>query len=304
MTRSLLSLGLLVCSTFACGDDGSTSGGGPAGGGGEAGSGGAGAGGPDCAAKGGVCLPVPAGWDGPIELTDSGNTVCTNEAFRGTYVGEPFDQPPATCACACVAASACALELTAYDDDNCSTGALDVAVTPDACQAAPAGATSFATSSSPSGLCASDDADPNVPALDFATNVVGCNINLDACEPNVACVPDLRTFCFYSATESECPDGFVDARDVLREEDFADDRGCTCSCAPGDVTCTPSVAVFADAACGVALGASTTDGCTAANGSPAGIQVSAGVQGACELTENVSGTVIQSGAGILVCCAP
>jgi hypothetical protein len=304
MMRPLFRLGLFVLFASACGDDASTAGGGPTGGGGEAGSGGAGAGGPDCVSKGGACLPIPTGWDGPIELTDSGNTVCTNEAFRGTYVGEPFDQPAASCECECVGASACALEITAYDDVACSTGALDVAVTPDACQAAPAGGVGFTATSAPTGLCASDGADPNVPALDFATTVVGCNINLDACEPNVACVPDLRTFCFYSATETECPEGFVDARDVLREEDFADDRSCTCSCSPGDVSCSPTVELFSDVACGTSLGATVADGCTTAKGSAAAIQVSPGVEGACERTENVTGSVIQSGAGILVCCAP
>jgi hypothetical protein len=287
-----------------CGDDASTGGSAPVGGGGEAGSGGSGAGEPDCASKGGACLPIPAGWQGPIELTDSGNTVCTNEAFRGTYAGEPFEAAPAACECACVGTSACEIELVGYGDGACGKDALEVAAVPDTCQAAPVGAVGFTVTSSPSGACASDGANPNVSPIDFATTVVGCNINLDSCEPNVACVPDIRTFCFYSDTESECPEGFVDARDVLREEDFADNRSCSCSCSPGDVSCTPTVELFSDVACATALDAPTVDGCTSSETTPAAIRVTSGVDGACERTENVVGSVSQSGAGILVCCAP
>lgn len=297
------SFGLLAALTLvACGDDTSTSGGG--GSGGSGGSGGAGGVEETCEDKGGTCLPIPAGFLGPIELSDSGATSCTNEAFEGTYAGEPYEALPAECNCACTAEGACSLAVEVHTDTACMDGATAVPLASGDCVAAPASTLSVSFTATP-GACASDDAPAFVPSIKFDPAVVGCNVNLDNCEDGIACVPSTRKYCFYSETQTACPEGFVEQLNVIRREDYADDRSCTCDCGSDGIACDPVVELHDAAACASNDSTDVTDGCvTTTSGDEAvSIFADAGATGDCTLTEAETGGVVQATDGILVCCA-
>jgi hypothetical protein len=301
--RLPLYVALVTALIIACGDD-SSSGGSSTGAGGTGGGTG-GEGGLSCEDQGGTCLAAPAGFKGPVELSDSGATSCTNEAFEGTYVGEEFEAVPAECNCACAPETACALEVTAFGDTGCLSGPEAVSVTSGVCQAAPPDTLAL-TVEATLGTCQSDGATASVPSIKFTPYVVGCSVNLNDCDASTICVPSTRKYCFWSETESTCPSGFDEQLNVLRREDFSDDRDCTCDCGLGDVACAPSVELFSDATCTTAEAATDTAGCNATNSgqAAASLRVNANATGQCELTTQVVGTVVQSGAGILVCCAP
>lgn len=294
---------LVTALLVACGDD-SSSGGSSTGAGGSGGGTG-GEGGLSCEDQGGTCLATPVGFKGPVELSDSGATTCTNDAFEGTYVGEEFEATPAECNCACSPESACDLAVTAFGDTACLSGPAAVSVTSGVCQAAPADTVAL-TAEATLGTCQSNGATASVPSIKFTPYVVGCSVNLNDCDNGTVCIPSTRKYCFWSETETSCPSGFDEQLNVLRREDFSDDRDCTCECGLGDVACAPSVEFFSDAACTTGEAATTTDGCNATDSgeAAASLRVNANATGQCELTAQVVGGVVQSGAGILVCCAP
>ncbi len=298
------SFGLLVALAIgpACGDDTTSAGG--SGGSGPGGTGGTGGTVETCEDKGGTCYPIPAGFIGPIELSDSGATSCTNEAFEGTYAGEPYEALAAECNCACTADAACSLEVEVHTDAACMDGSAALPITSGNCLAAPASVLSASVVAT-AGACASDAAPPFVPTIKFDPHVVGCNVNLDSCEEGVACVPSTRKYCFYSDTEAACPEGFVEQLNVIRREDYSDDRTCACTCGSENIACDPVVELHDAAACAGLDTTEVTDGCVSTTSGDAAVSIfaDAGATGDCTLTANETGGVVQANDGILVCCA-
>ncbi len=296
------SLGLFAALTLvACGDDTTNPGGGGSGTGGTGGTGGVEE---TCEDKGGTCLPIPLGFEGPIELSDSGATSCTNEAFEGTYAGEPYEALPAECNCACTADGACSLAVEVHTDTACMDGDTALPVAAGNCVAAPASVLSASIVATP-GDCVSDGAPAFVPTIKFDPQVVGCNVNLDSCEDGVACVPSTRKYCFYSETETVCPEGFVEQLNVIRREDYADDRDCTCDCGSDGINCDPVLELHDAVGCTSNDSMDVTDGCvtTTSGNEAASILADAVATGECTLTANATGSVTQATDGILVCCA-
>lgn len=295
----------VLLTLIACGDDDGAGGSGAGteqGGGGEA---------PGCS---GVCLVIPEGFEGPIEIHDSGVAACTNQRFSGGYVDDAFTAPPAVCGCACGAPdAACEYEATVHENSDCSGSSLALDTTVGACLevdelGVPARGLQLAAT--PSGTCASDGAAAILPALQFDPEVDGCGVNLDACEEGGTdlCFPvSVKTYCVYSETATECPAGFTDQRRVIRPEDMTDTRDCSCDCEPGDVSCEPTVELGTDTMCTAALDEAATGDCWAGPAGEAflGVELTDGVVADCgEPTQAASGTVEVAGEGVLVCCVP
>lgn len=288
----------------ACGDDTSSSTGGGAEGGGGAGEGG---GPPACS---GACFAIPAGFQGPIELKDSGVAQCTNPEIEGGYADGTFEAPDAVCGCACAGANViCHADATLYEDASCSGASTELAADPPGCAEPPSGTwLSVSIATSATGSCESDGAAATRPSVVFDPPVDGCGVNLDLCEGGDICFPEtVLTYCVYSLTESECPAGFEDERRVIQAVDLDDTRDCSCSCGAGTITCSSDVTLSEDSMCISDLAAAGAGGCVSASGGQPieGLEVADEFVADCgAATESPSGSVSVGGNGVLVCCRP
>jgi len=302
----------LSAALAACGDDtvaplgGTDQGGAPGTGGGE--------GGESCEDKGGQCLDLPPGFEGPVQVNDSGVATCTSEAFVGAFEEEAIIALDAECGCVCQVENAtCPLTGVAYADAACGSINTATFTLLDTCIDLPdVGATSplsieILNQAAPSADCTNDLAAAVVSPISFEPEVVGCNVNLDSCADGVVCVPQVGQYCVYSTTETACPAGFDEIHTLYREEDIDDTRDCECSCGDATIACTPMVSLFSATDCTGDLTEQNTADCYSASGAP-GLLGSAlvddGMAASCETTTAVTGAIDITGPGLLVCCAP
>ncbi|MBK8938630.1 MAG: hypothetical protein IPM79_13585 [Polyangiaceae bacterium] len=301
--RSTLVTSVLLLAA-ACSDDTvAPTGGGPEGGGG----GGEGGAPPVCT---GMCLAIPAGFQGPVELKDSGVAQCTNPDFEGGYIDGTFSAPEAQCGCACEAVNVtCQADATVYEDAACGGVGSELSADPPSWAEPPSSASwlSVSVATNATGSCQSDDGAAVRPAITFDQEVDGCGVNLDLCEGGDTCFPEsVLTYCVYSFVQSECPEGFEDERRVIQLVDLEDTRDCSCACGAGTITCSSEVTIFEDA-CVTGLAATDAGGCVSADGGQpiAALEVADSFTADCgEPTTSPSGDVTVTGEGVLVCCRP
>jgi hypothetical protein len=165
--------------------------------------------------------------------------------------------------------------------------------------------------------CDASPQTPTVPPLEWNTAVVGCGVPTPAangCSPSQRCLPPPQApfgarLCVSKSGDVACPVLTYTAR-TLVYTGALDQRTCTpCGYSRSDITCTGTAVLYADGACGAAIG-SVTDFSGACLGLP-GTVGSAELVGAtftgtpsCAPTGGQpAGAVTPSGA-VTVCCAP
>lgn len=323
LRRTTLALACASSLAFAvgCGDSGSGGSGGDGGSGAsgaEGGSGGQGGVGGGSSCLKGICVVVPDGWLGPLQLeTDEFDPTC-GEDYPITnlvgFVGEILEAEEAECTCSCgeAAGATCEGDLTLTGHDAAACGG-------DACvgeETLEAGACVPVSQ----GACALSK-DIVAPAPDLAaascapeaTTVVApakwterariCGIDPPAKCGDGVCVAD-DTVCVAQEGDVECPEGFEEKTLVYGGAD--DTRGCSeCTCgAVTGTTCEGTMTSHGSSACNTALATADVPGCVswlptagtthvqfeleaaggsceAAGGEPTGTAVPSGVRTVC-----------------------
>lgn len=321
--RSVVALGLLLCSVAACDIDlvepsGGTGGTGGYGNGPPVPVGGEGGGKEDGGGGGeppvcGVCETVPDGFNGFVRLAKEGRP-CTAESpvlWRGGLGAEAsFEAQPAECGCSCEGLCPSVQgSVTSGGAAQCtdSGGGFTVTIPPSMCVGVPDSRNLKIPASLTDPECTSNNLPALIPPVSFTDPVEVCEAQLVPCDANAFCLPeDGGTYCIYSDTNPECPAGYSDRNVVVRDEDLNDTRDCLCVCGAGDDVCgnMGAFTLYADDTCNVSVPASPISGtCLRTQvGEFNSVLYQPMTQMSCETNFNAIGQVTYQSAGRTFCC--
>lgn len=242
-----------------------------------------------------ACVPVPAGWSGPVTTHLGVGESAADCEPAGTQLDlllADAAADPAECGCSCdVASLECDEGFTRIDfgDEACVPGSGFNLLLPGDCEAVNAAtvtAGSGMESSGASGTC-TPVASVVLPAAQWATQLRVCDARASggSCPGDETCAsdPGLGLTCIHRDGDVACPgDGFIDRHLVYR--DSADARVCTaCTCGSPQASCGREVVLYdGDCEAGTELGSLTRAAECLASADATSVGLRVRITGGCE----------------------
>ena len=267
----------------------------------------------DCATSGYQCIPVPAGWGGPVAAVALAGQDCP-DAWSGPTIeaGTGVTADPLGCNCTCGGANnagcSASTNVSSYSDAACGTLTGMKAVNATCSTILTTTNAVVATKPQLNGTCGAGAATvtttPQVQLVDPLGLCVAAGALGGGCDPGAICAPSVGpgALCIYQPGDVTCPGGLE--KQVLFTG-FTEGRSCGCECAISG-SCTATLSVFGVSNC---TGTSTT---VPANGTC--VPVPAGAAAAWKLSVPIPSASCQGTPGshgsvtaadpLTVCCLP